>query len=245
MCFKCWKHTVWCDKAVYPPYDDGHLDLFFFIYDCFQDLVVSVRSCEVYDLAGVRSRLEGYDPGWKYTIFYNSIRSSKILIFHTVWIIPNTESIRSLGRKIYDRKVFALWWPIIKSRWSYSFSLMVAELQNLRIVLPAKWSYPFSFWIVNFQPWYTLGFRFFERKLVQNSSIPNFRKIDSFKQNLKTRKLNVQILWIKIRTDFGTVYPKIYHLPDKQWFTAWLTTVNRFPPSLTRFQPVFAWFSPF
>ena len=128
MCSKCWKHTVWCDKAVYPPYDDGHLDQFFFIYDCFQDLVV--RSYEVYDLAKV------CDPDCKYTIFSESIWSwLKLYDPHSFWFsIQKTETIRSLGRTIYDRKVFALWWPMIKSFWSYSFSIMVVEIQNLRIV---------------------------------------------------------------------------------------------------------------
>ena len=126
MCSKCWKHTVWCDKAVYPPYDDGHLDQFFFIYDCFQDLVVkytimSHDSCEVHDLAKVddpdrwiRSRLKLYDLS-------GSTRSSKIWFF----------SYKIL--KLYDHNG-EIWWSIIKSLWSYSFILMIVEIQNLWIV---------------------------------------------------------------------------------------------------------------
>ena len=100
------------------------------------------------------------------------------------------------------------------------------------------WNYSFSF---------TTIFNFSKENFFHNSPCWASRisqKIDSFNQNLKTLKLNVQIFGIKIRTDFGTVYPKIYHLPDKQWFTAWLTTVNRFSPSLTRFQSVFSLIQP-
>jgi len=146
LCSKCWKHTVWCDKAVYPPYDDGHLDQFFFIYDYFQDSVVkyTIRGKQndpgwKYTIvtASMRSRLKEYDPGWKHTIVIESIRSwLKVDDPQRFWFfIQKTETIRSLGRKIYDHKVLiALWWPIIKSLWSYSFSWMVVEFQNLRIL---------------------------------------------------------------------------------------------------------------
>ena len=97
------------------------------------------------------------------------------------------------------------------------------------------WNYSFSF---------TTIFIFSKENFFKNSSSLISQKKDSFYQNLKTLKFNVQIFGIKIRTDFGTVYPKIYHLPDKQWFTAWFTTVNRFSSALTRFQSVFSSIQP-
>ena len=76
-------------------------------------------------------------------------------------------------------------------------------------MMTVNWNYSFSF---------TTIFNFSKENYSKMLGAEHleFIKKDSFNPNLKTQKLNVQIFRIKIRTDFGTVYPKIYHLPDKQ-----------------------------